>query len=99
MTKRAGIPEEREVLARAGSVSTDGFVRYLLELVRREVGRVRDRAKAGNERSVDVSDARPVDSVEERMVLDLLDAQTVVRGRDQPRKLRMSVASISTGMN
>ena len=84
------VPEESEILVGAGGVPANGLVWYLVELVRREVGGVRDRAEAGNERSVNVPDACPVDPVKERMVLDLVDVQTAVGGRDQPGKVCMS---------
>ena len=76
------IPEEREVFVRASRIRADGLVWHLLEFVCGEVRGVGDGAQAGDERRLDVADGGPVDTVEERVVLDLIDSEAAVGGRD-----------------
>lgn len=87
---RRDVPEECEVLVRARGICAHRFVWYLLELVRGEIGRVCDGAEAGDEGGVDVPDTCPIDPVEKRVMLNLINGQTVVGRRDQPRKPRIS---------
>lgn len=50
----------------------------MLQLVRREVGRVGDRPESRDERRLDLADRAPAHAVEERVVFYLLDDQSFV---------------------
>ena len=76
------VPQEGEILARTSGVGTNGLVWHLLELVCGEIRSVCDGPKTGDERRLDVADGGPVDAVEEGVVLDLIDGETTVGGRD-----------------
>lgn len=81
--KEGDIPEEREVLVRTAVVGIGGLLGSLVELVCREVRRVRDRAQIRHEGGVDVANSVPVDTVEKRVAFDLVNAQPPVRRCDQ----------------
>ena len=81
---KCDVPQECQVLISPRRIATDRFVRHLFELVRGEVRRVRDRLEPGDERRIDLAYRVPVHAVEERMVLDLIDSKSAVRGGDQP---------------
>lgn len=81
---RACAPKEGKVLVRPARVRAGRLVRYLLQLLRREVGCIRDGLQARHEWRVDLPDLFPVDAVEERVGLDLVDRHSAVGRADQP---------------
>ena len=82
---QGNVPQESQLLVGFSGISTDRFVRNLVQLVRREIRRIRDRPQPRDERCLDIPDRRPIHPIEERMFLELLHAQTAVRRSDQPR--------------
>ena len=78
MESGGDIPQESQILVGAAVVGPRGLLWGLLELVGREVRRVRDGAQSGDEGGVDQPDGLPVYAVEEGVFLDVLHAQASV---------------------
>lgn len=86
LDKEGDAPEEGEVLVRTAVVGIGGLLGSLVELVCREVRRVRDRAQIRHEGRVDVADSVPVDAVEKRVAFNLVNTQPPIRRCDQSAK-------------
>lgn len=79
------LPKECKVLARVVSVSCRSLVRAtLLKIVDREIRRVGDGPQARYEGGINLPDGIPVHTVEEGMVLDLLDVHSPISAGDEP---------------
>lgn len=75
------VTEESQVLVSAGGVSTSGLFWHLFQFFCREVRRIRDRSKVRYEWRVDVAYCRPIHTIEERMLFNLLYGEAkVLRG-------------------
>lgn len=84
--KHLRITQEGQVLCRRFPSSSAGRqVRYLIEILCREVGRVELILEVGHERCINVADSCPVNPVEEGVALDLIDVQSVIGSSQQPR--------------
>jgi len=60
------IPQEHQILLRVHPrLRPRRDLGHLIQLLGREMGSIRDRAKMGDEGSIDITDGRPVDAVEE----------------------------------
>jgi hypothetical protein len=79
------ITQEGQVLRRCLATPSAGRqVRYLIEVFRGEVGCIELILEVGYKGRIDVTDSRPIDSVEEGMALDLVDVQSVLGSSQQP---------------
>jgi len=72
------IAKESEVLLSPGSVSPDRLIGNRCKFVGREVGSIGHGSEVGHEWCVDISDRLPVDSVEEGMLADLFNSETLI---------------------
>lgn len=75
---KGDVPQESEILVGPATIATGRFFGGLIEFFCGEVGRVCDASEAGDEGGFDISDDLPVYTVEEGVVLDLLDGETAV---------------------
>ena len=76
-------PEEGKVLVRVECLDADRHVRHVCVLLHGEVRCVGDGRQLRRPRCLEIPECIPVDAVEERVVLDLIDTETAVGGRDQ----------------
>jgi len=78
------ISEESEIFVGPGCVATGRLVGHVFVLLGREVRCISDRAQVGDKRRIDVADCRPVDTVKEVVLLDLIHSQPLILAAYQP---------------
>ena len=72
------IPKERKILLRADALHIVQLAGHIAEVVCREVRSIRDGIEPGNERRLDVTQGRPVGTIEPWVVLDFAHVEALV---------------------